>query len=177
MSKYFRRGFTLAEMLIVIAVIGVLSSMMMVASSESVKTSKAGNIIATLQNFASAAMTFYTDSMDYFTKYPSYNQDIDNSAQLTGRVMKYMYNGGNSIQDKDSYTVVNNSGTWWAGYNVGSDSDSTGLKERLANRADSANLKGSNAINTPPSKDGNTKLYPKYNGENIVWLMIRTNGK
>ena len=174
MSKYFRRGFTLAEMLIVIAVIGVLSSMMMVASSESVKTSKAGNIIATLQNFASAAMTFYTDSMDYFTKNPSHNTDIDgHTTGLKGWVMKYMYNGGNSVQDKDSYTVVNDSGTWWAGYNLTNDKD--GIKERLKNRADSANLKGSEAIGTPPTKSGST--YSKYDGQNIVWLLIRSNSK
>ncbi len=177
MSKYFRRGFTLAEMLIVIAVIGVLSSMMMVASSESVKTSKAGNIIATLQNFASAAMTFYTDSMDHFTKTPN------DPSELTTYVMKYMYNGGNSVQDKDSYKVLNNwdatnkISTWWAGYNVGNDSDSTGLKERLKNRADSANLKGSDNIANPPQKDSTTKPYPKYTGQTAVWLMIRTNGK
>ena len=173
MSRFLRRGFTLAEMLIVIAVIGVLSSMMMVARSESVKTSKAGNIIATLQNFASAAMTFYTDSMDHFTKTPN------DPSNLKTYVMKYMYNGGNSVQDKDSYTVLNNwdnnISTWWAGYNVGSDSDSTGLKERLKNRADSANLKGSNAIGTAPTKSDST--YPKYNGDPAVWLMIRTNGK
>ena len=173
MSRFLRRGFTLAEMLIVIAVIGVLSSMMMVASSESVKTSKAGNIIATLQNFASAAMTFYTDSMDHFTKTPNDPSD------LKPYVMKYMYNGGNS-QDKGSYTVVNNSGTWWAGYNVGSDSDKDSLQQRLANRADSANLKGADNINTPPQKESATKLYPKYTGgqnQNAVWLLIRTNGK
>lgn len=186
MSRFLRRGFTLAEMLIVIAVIGVLSSMMMVASSESVRTSKAGNIIATLQNFASAAMTFYTDSMDYFTKDPSHNTDIDgHTTGLKGWVMKYMYNGGNSVQDKDSYTVLNHwdatnkISTWWAGYNVGNDSDSTGLKERLKNRADSANLNGTGTatsnINTAPTKNGNN--YRKYNGENIVWLLIRTNGK
>lgn len=175
MSRFLRRGFTLAEMLIVIAVIGILSSMMMVASSESVKTTRVSNIISTLRNFASAAMTFYTDSMDYFTKYPSYDKDIDNSAQLTGRVMKYMYNGGNSIQDKTSYKVVNNSGTWWVGYNVGSDSDSEALKTRLTNRADSANLIGSTGINAAPTKSDST--YPKYNGDPAVWLLIRSNSK
>ena len=173
MSRFLRRGFTLAEMLIVIAVIGVLSSMMMVASSESVKTSKAGNIIATLQNFASAAMTFYTDSMDHFTKTPN------DPSNLKTYVMKYMYNGGNSVQDKDSYTVLNHwdstnkISTWWVGYNVGNDSDKDSLQQRLANRADSANLKGSTSFNDFPDKTASTK----YNGENIVWLLIRTNGK
>lgn len=179
MSRFLRRGFTLAEMLIVIAVIGILSSMMMVASSKSVKTTRVSNIISTLRNFASAAMTFYTDSMDYFTKYPSYNQDIDNSTQLTGRVMKYMYNGGNSIQDKTSYRVLNHYestnkiSTWWVGYDVGNDSDSTGLKERLKARADSANLKGSGGFEQFPDKTASTK----YDGQNIVWLLIRSNSK
>ena len=154
-------------MLIVIAVIGILSSMMMSASSESVKTTRVSNIITTLQNFASAAMTFYTDSMDHFTKTPNDPSD------LKTYVMKYMYNGGNSVQDKDSYTVVNASGTWWAGYNLTNDKD--GIKERLKNRADSANLKGSDAIGTPPTKSGST--YSKYDGDPAVWLLIRSNSK
>ena len=86
MSKFKRMGFTLAEMLLVIAIIGILSGMMMVASGESVKTTEANNIVNNLRNIASAALTFYTDNMDYFTSTPVENQ----SKNLADFVKKYM---------------------------------------------------------------------------------------
>ena len=158
-----RRGFTLVELLIVIAVMGMLSSMMMVSSSESVSTAKANNIISSLRNFSMAAMAYYTDNVETFGANP--NKDIDFAT-----VKKYMHNEGN-IPDVDSYTVTNNSGVWWAGYNL--TNENTSVKQKLSNRADSANLKG--AGNTPPT----TTPYPKYDssssGHTHVWLLIRSN--
>ena len=169
MSRLIRRGFTLSELLIVIAMIGILSSMMMVASSSSVKTSRADNVMNTLRNFSAAAMTFYTDSMDHFTKTPN------NPADLKDYVKKYMYSGGDTIQDEENYKVWNNSGTWWAGYNLADDKD--GIKDRLTSRAKSAGLSGSSGITDYPAKTGNK--YPEFNGENhnAVWLLIRTNSR
>lgn len=163
MRKFMRKGFTLAEVLLVIAIIGVLSSMMMVASSESVKTTEANNIVNNLRNFASAAMTFYTDSMDHFTAKPN------DSADLKPLVMKYMYNGGNSIHDLDNYYVKNNNGTWWAGYSIPVGSNSGGLKSRLKAKAQSSNLRGSED-ETPPARTETAY----YDGQKpVVWLMIR----
>ena len=176
MSRLIRRGFTLSELLIVIAVIGILSSMMMVASSNSVRTSRADTVINTLRNFSAAAMTFYTDSMDHFTRNPNYNTDIDGTTQgLKERVKKYMYSEGSTIQNEENYTVWNDSGTWWAGYDLTKDNDKDGIKERLTNRAKSAGLVGSTGITSYPAKTSNK--YPVYDGNNAVWLLIRTNSR
>lgn len=164
MNKFMHKGFTLVEMLLVIAIIGILSSMMMVASSESVRTTEANNIVTNLRNFASAAMTFYTDSMDHFTANPN-----DTSTDLKSCVMKYMYNGGNSIQNSGDYYVKNDSGKWWVGYVLSTGSNNDGIKTRLTAKAQSSNLRGSASINDFPA----TASTSYYNGENVVWLMIR----
>ncbi len=162
MNKFMHKGFTLAEMLLVIAIISVLSGMMMIASSESVRTTEANNIVTNLRNFASAAMTFYTDSMDHFTAKPN-----DTSTDLKSCVVKYMYNGGNSIQNSGDYYVKNNNGKWWVGYNIPANSD--GIKTRLKAKAQSSNLRGSASINDFPATDSTSY----YNENPAVWLRIR----
>ena len=164
MRKFMRKGFTLAEVLLVIAIIGVLSGMMMVASSESVKTTEANNIVNNLRNFASAAMTFYTDSMDHFTATPN-----DTSTDLKSCVVKYMYNGGNSIQNSGDYYVKNDNGKWWVGYAL-PDANNDGIKTRLKAKAQSSNLRGSEGIGTFPATDSTSY----YDGQqSAVWLRIR----
>ena len=44
-NRFKRSGFTLVELLIVIVVIGVLSTMMMLSSTEAVSSAKANNIL------------------------------------------------------------------------------------------------------------------------------------
>ena len=165
------KGFTLVELLIVIVVMGILASMMTLSSSESVSTARASNIISNLRNFSMAAMAFYTDSMDYFGKNPSTLTD------LKSYVKKYMHNEGN-IPDETSYIVWNDSGTWWAGYNLTSAGESDRVKEKLESRAQGANLCGTGDDN-PPTKSGTT--YPAYNHSKSqhthVWLLIRSSKK
>ena len=175
MSKFKRMGFTLAEMLLVIAIIGVLSGMMMIASGESVKTTEANNIINNLRNIASAALTFYTDNMDYFTSTPTTSQSED----LAEYVKKYMYSGGSTVLNTGSSYYVKNdksNGTWWAGYAIPSGANSEGIKSRLEAKAASSNLKGANQNNSNnalPIKNGND--YPNYDKTfDTVWLMIRS---
>ena len=55
-NRFKRSGFTLVELLIVIVVIGVLSTMMMLSSTEAVSSAKASNIISNLRNWKTAAL-------------------------------------------------------------------------------------------------------------------------
>ena len=62
-----RKGFTLVELLIVIVVIGILSAMMMLSSTEAVTSAKANNIISNLRNWKTATLEWYTDNIDRVT--------------------------------------------------------------------------------------------------------------
>ena len=159
-----KKGFTLIEVLIVIAVIGILSSMMMMSSTESVSTAKASNIISNLRNFSMAAMAYYTEHVDEVGKNPTgYHIEL-------GTVTPYMHNEGD-VPDKENYIVTNNGGTWWAGYKLSGTVDEGKIKQKLANRAESANLKGSGS-DTPPDKGDTDSKYK--DSHSYVWLLIRS---
>ena len=64
-----RRGMTLAGLLIVIAVIGILAAMMMYSSSEAITTAKATQIIANLHMLKRATIEWYVDNNDRVVKY------------------------------------------------------------------------------------------------------------
>lgn len=59
-----KKGFTLVELLIVIVVIGVLSAMMMLSSTEAVSSAKAIDIINNLRNWKTATLEWYADNID-----------------------------------------------------------------------------------------------------------------
>ncbi len=162
-----QKGFTLVEVLIVIAVIGILASMMVISSNESVSTAKASNIITNLRNFSMAAMAYYTDKMDTFGKEPG-------KTILLSDITPYMHNEGD-IPDKDKYKVTNASGTWWVGYYLDDSKDNGRVKDKLAGRAVSANLKGTNT-EIPPKKSASG--YPQYTADHTyVWLLIRSSSR
>ena len=58
------KGFTLVELLIVIVVIGVLSAMMMLSSTEAVSSAKAAKVINNLRQLKTAALSWYMDNYD-----------------------------------------------------------------------------------------------------------------
>ena len=58
-----RKGFTLLHLLIVIAVIGILSVMMLFSSTEAVTTAKASNIVANLTHIRKAVIMWYCDNL------------------------------------------------------------------------------------------------------------------
>ena len=64
MKSMKRKGFTLVELLIVIVVIGILSSMMMLSSTEAVTSARANNIVSNLRNWKTAVLEWYADNID-----------------------------------------------------------------------------------------------------------------
>ena len=86
--KNTRKGFTLVELLIVIVVIGILSAMMMLSSTEAVTSAKASNIVSNLRNLKTAALACYTDSMDDFAGENTTNKPT--VEQIKKQIFKYL---------------------------------------------------------------------------------------
>ena len=59
-----RKGFTLVEILIVIVVVGILTSMMTISMSASKISADASNIVTRLRNAKTAAMAMYVQYLD-----------------------------------------------------------------------------------------------------------------
>ena len=159
-----RKGFTLVELLIVIVVIGVLSTMMMLSSTEAVSSAKATTIISDLRNIKTAVLAWYTDNLNrvvfkddcsiYDTamqnKIPIYNFfDHNGTAKGYEEVEKYLSNGTainfkrwSNGDNRSSYCIERGDragNVWLVGY-VLSDSEKKSLSGKLANKAQSVGL-------------------------------------
>ena len=157
MKSIKRKGFTLVELLIVIVVIGILSAMMMLSSTEAVSSAKASNIVTNLRNLKTAALACYVDSLDYFAsadKVPTIND-----------VVKYL-NNGSELPEAGNYDIVNKDGDWYIMYAIqGSTSERNSIKQKLAGRASSLGLKGSTGKSTAPTAS--------YTNQDAVGMQVR----
>ena len=159
-----RKGFTLVELLIVIVVIGILSAMMMLSSTEAVTSARASNIVSNLRNLKTAALAYYVDHMDacdkstfeFGTNYPFSD------------VAKYMNTSSSTNSAWDGYGIVGKAAGSWYIYYGNNTSGSTGgsshpaiesgVQSKLAGRASSVGLcKTTNSSDTYVS--GNTTVY------------------
>ena len=140
-----RKGFTLVELLIVIVVIGILSAMMMLSSTEAVSSAKASNIVSNLRNLKTAALALYVDSLD------KWEDSANTTGPTIGNVKGYLNNGAGS--DYSNYYIAFDKNTgafserkWYIVYNIGSGSDATRIKQKLYGRAKSTGLKGTTEV-------------------------------
>ncbi len=152
-----REGFTLVELLIVIVVIGILSAMMMLSSTEAVSSARANNIIANLRNLKTAALAFYVDSLDKIA-------DLGKGKVIPkDYIVKYLGSSNNDEINKISDKTANGKGysgysvyitdkkLWIAQYNA--TNEKSDVKNKLAARAASVGLKDGNADKIKSEKD------------------------
>lgn len=175
-----RRGFTLVELLIVIVVIGILSAMMMLSSTEAVTSAKASNIVSNLRNLKTAALAMYIDNMDAFDKgtatiksggsdSQSENSQSENSGTTEftiKNVVKYM-NGGENFDEPgyDIEATESGKGDWYLSYKIqGTTSEKAQIAQKLKGRAKSVGLL---------KDDGGTGSEHVYNGEDTVFYYVR----
>lgn len=79
-----RRGMTLAGLLIVIAVIAILSTMMIMSSTESVSTAKATKIIANLHTLKRAIIEWYADNREKVSSF-GYGNTVAGMVTIGGK--------------------------------------------------------------------------------------------
>ena len=178
MKDIKRKGFTLVELLIVIVVIGILSAMMMLSSTEAVTSAKANNIVSNLRNWKTAVLEWYTDHIDEadsnnkggkttFTNFADFVKPSDiipylgGTFKTSGFTKSYSYGAGH-VQDGSGLIYFTDHNTnlgkvWLIGCEFNNDES---IKTKLEARAASTGL-----IN----KDGTT--YKKSNG-NVVFIKV-----
>ena len=153
--KNTRKGFTLVELLIVIVVIGILSAMMMLSSTEATTSAKASNIVSNLRNLKTAALSLYADSMDHFNTAGVANPQLKD-------VLPYL-NGGTSIPDSASYEVecsqTKEPSSWFIKYKISGGADEVAkIKSKLKGRAASVGLLKEKKVNSSVY-DGGENVY------------------
>ena len=164
-----RKGFTLVELLIVIVVIGILSAMMMLSSTEATTSARVSNIISNLRNIKTAALAYYTDNLDTFTADPAKElKDPEKKA-----ILEYLSGNkdGTTLTDIENYKVTRSATdghSWWVVYQItGSDAEKTAIKKKLTGRTKSLGLKGIEKL------DGVLQNAPDYDSHACVALKIR----
>ena len=172
-----REGFTLVELLIVIVVIGVLSAMMMLSSTEAVSSARATDIISNLRQWKTATLAWYMDHLDeaeaynnggktVFTNFADFVTPEKISPYLGGNLeattqhdVKYgagfVKDGMGLIYFTDHNTNIGK--VWLIGCEFPNDDN---LKEKLEARAASTGL---------IDKSGN--VYKK-TGEHVVFIKV-----
>ena len=152
-----RRGFTLVELLIVIVVIGILSAMMMLSSTEAVSSARAADIISDLRNLKTAALAWYADNLDEIEALG--NQDAfpgeDDVTQANeAKIWQYMgnannadkiqgYGGGKHSDYKYSFgSRDDRTNMWYVWCRV---NDDMNVRKKLAARASSVGLVGASS--------------------------------
>ncbi len=133
-----REGFTLVELLIVIVVIGILSAMVMMSSTEAVTSSRASNIVSNLRNIKAATLALYSDSIDTFISEPDKEITLDD-------VQPYLETG-KELPDMKNFLIRNFLGRWYVYYDLGDSNtiERTRLSGKIRRRALSAGLLGTN---------------------------------
>ena len=157
--RHKNKGFTLVELLIVIVVIGVLSAMMMLSSTEAVSSARAADIVSDLRNLKTAALAWYADNLDYVSDLGTSSSASSGLNNKRAEILKYMGNG----TDKAEYTFggTKNDGSWFVWCNV---TDSK-VKEKLKSRKSSTGLWGAGSAYETTSAD--------YEAQNYVGMFIR----
>ena len=116
-----RKGFVMAALLIVIAMTGVLSGMIMFTNHEAAESSRVSDIINNLKNIKFVARAYYSERMDSYSS----ENDLELADEIKGRVAKYL-----GAESSDYYIAVNEN-SWWVCYgNVTDD-----IRDRLADKA------------------------------------------
>ena len=156
-KRLARSGFTLVELLIVIAVIGILMSGMLLSGSSATSSARALSIVNDLRVMKQAVFLMYLDSMDHFDKAnASEFENLDPASVLA----RYVDNPGKyeKVDGKKQYGFDESGGRWYVYYVIGNGSNE--VKASLSGRAKTDGLL---------EKDGKET----YKGGSEVYMLAR----
>ena len=164
---YSFKGFTVAKLLIIVVIIGIVSAIKIFFSTEAVSSGQASDIVSNLKNLKTAALAWNADHVDLSVRdgLSAHNEEI--LKYFTSKEGLIILEGENA--KAGSYSIVssktgkNNSKVWYVGY-IFSDSDKINVRKILSKKAKSLGLKFGDK-----SADNLTDIA----GENqAVWMLV-----
>ena len=165
--KNLRNGFTLVELLIVIAIIGALSATMSVVTKGSSAKAKAAAIAANVDAFRSAAMLYCYDHMD--------DDNLDFATVETDTVLyEYCKAWGDFSNGRITYKAANESkgkDKWAVNVDFSSDPEKANIKQALAK------IKGYGTYGDILSADGKIATDTQDRIANYKFKVTLTSGK
>ena len=141
--KKMRKGFTLLELLVVIGVIGIMSSTAMIAGQQATDAARATNIADSLEKAASAMMMYYSDNADDIAVNGVVETDVVEGANAYLKKTAQLVDS--STQDYAGKYIVYIDGvapaqTWWIIYTLPAN-DLAGIGPIMKNKAERMGLK------------------------------------
>ena len=173
--KITRKGFTLVELLIVVAIIASLSAMMMMASSESIDTANANAILSNLQSMKVSAYEMYMTVPEVAALKSIANNEeavtpAGGSATTVGAILGERLGRKKAMVASDAYNIVGDDSHWYVVYTL-QGTDSTRVKNLLASKATSAGLYGATSLAV--SGITTTDYYTVAEATTHIALMVR----
>ena len=147
--KKMRKGFTLVELLIVIAILGTMSAMMATSSTDAIDSSTASAILNNLQTMKAAAfqMYMYDPEIASLGKFALDNASVTNEEGYTpDEILASSYLGKATLGAK--YGLIASASSWYVVYTMDAE-DNLIVRSKLAARAAEAGLYGTT---TKPSE-------------------------
>ena len=191
--KRTRKGFTLVELLIVIAVVAVLAVMMTMSSTDAVDSARANTIISSLNSLKAAAYQMYVhepvgmmtiaftgdDRVGIDTR--EEDSEDDERSTVADILARYLGKEADIITDGNYGVIGDKTNGWYAVYKI-ADTDSSGVKAKLKASAAKVELLGVKPADDEPTAAefadlvSSATFYPNTagaNAETFVALKVR----